>query len=538
MTRPAAGETLKLFASFVSRTLGLLFGPERFEELERRVAPLAQEAGFPACEPYLLWLLTARPTPPGELEKLAGVLTIGETYFLRDPKSFRLFEERLLPELVAARRREGRLRLTIWSAGCSSGEEPYTIAILLTRLIPDLPAWEIRLVASDLNEHALARARAGIYTPWSFRNAPPWLSEYFTRLPDGRFELSPRVRSMVRFCRLNLAEPSSFRKGTGIDQADLIFCRNVMLYFSPSQALRTQAGLHDLLREGGWLFVAPTEVDHRNLGGFRCLHVAGSFVLEKSGPLAPFPGKEAPLLPPPGPTERTRRLRLPSRPEPGQASSPAPPKRELGAPPAPPQVPPAAAAPAPAPPGPSPEGEGEARYREALDLYREGRYLEAAERCRPIPREGEPGARALALSARALANLGHCEEAAELCRQAIDCDRLSAANHYLLSLILEQQGDDAAAARALRNALFIDHDHLMAYLALGNLKRRGGEPEESRRCFANALRLLERRLPHEVLPEAEGLTAGRLAEIVRGLLGERGAGREKGSSPARGGAEG
>ncbi|GFO56634.1 hypothetical protein GMSM_36410 [Geomonas sp. Red276] len=530
MTRPAGEETLKLFASFVSRTLGLHFGPERLEELESRVSPLARESGFPACEPYLLWLLTARPTPPGELEKLAGVLTIGETYFLRDPKSFRLFEERLLPELVAARRREGRLRLTIWSAGCSSGEEPYTIAILLSRLIPDLPAWEIQLVGSDLNENALARARAGIYTPWSFRNAPPWLWEYFTRLADGRFELSPRVRSMVRFCRLNLAEPSSFRHATGLDEADLIFCRNVMLYFTPAQALKTQAGLHGLLREGGWLFVAPTEVDHRNLGGFRCLHAGGTFVLEKSGPLAPsHPAGGAPRPFPPGPAEGHRRLRPPPRPEPAAVP-----------PPAPPQAPPAAAA--PPPPSGLPEGEGEARYREALDLYREGRYREAAERCRPIPPEGELGARSLALSARALANLGLCEEAAGLCRKAIDCDRLSAASHYLLSLILEQQGDDGGAARALRTALFIDHDHLMAYLALGNLKRRCGEPGESRRCFMNALRLLERRLPHEVLPEAEGLTAGRLAEMVRGLLGstpaEGGARRKKGSPLAEGGAEG
>src|SRR6185369_12853978 len=110
----------------------------------------------------------------------------------------------------------------------------------------------------------LERGRQGTYSQWSFRNAPPWLMDYFTRCDDGRFQINPRFRSMVRFENLNLAGVAAAHDslvGTGF--IDLIFCRNVMLYFEPIQIERTVAKFRAALREGGWLFVGPTEVDQR-----------------------------------------------------------------------------------------------------------------------------------------------------------------------------------------------------------------------------------------------------------------------------------
>ena len=150
-------ETLPLFARFIARTLGLHFTQERLPELEQKMASLGRQAGYADVEKYLLWLMSA-PLSREQMETLACTLTIGETYFLRDPKSYQVLEEHLLPELIAARRTTDKT-LRIWSVGCSSGEEPYSIAILLSRAIPDLESWKITLLGSDINPQVLERGR-------------------------------------------------------------------------------------------------------------------------------------------------------------------------------------------------------------------------------------------------------------------------------------------------------------------------------------------------------------------------------------------
>ena len=271
--------TLALFAKFIARIMGLHFTEERHLELSQKMAAVAKDAGFSDLEQYLLWLMSA-PLSREQLETLASALTIGETYFLRDPGSYQILEQQLLPGLVA-RRRGSDQALRIWSAGCSTGEEPYTLAIILSRVIPDLANWNISLTGTDINPQALERGRQGIYGSWSFRNAPPWLMDYFTRLDDGRFQVIPRIRALVRFEHLNLADAGSGPEGSGTSFLDLVFCRNVMLYFEQIQIERTMRRFHAALREGGWLFVGPTEVDQSLMKGFTCQRFTGALVLRK-----------------------------------------------------------------------------------------------------------------------------------------------------------------------------------------------------------------------------------------------------------------
>jgi chemotaxis protein methyltransferase CheR len=268
-------ETLPLFARFVERTLGLSFSDERLPELARKVAALSKEAGYPDPGQYMVKLMSA-PLSRQQLDTLASTLTIGETYFLRDPKSYRILENHILPELVAARRGKDQ-SLRIWSAGCSSGEEPYSLAILLSRVIPDLAKWNVTLLASDVNPLALERGRLGVYGKWSFRNAPPWLMGYFSKTEDGRFEILPRIRGMVRFSNINLAEEAVGLESYGANEMDIIFCRNVMLYFNAAQIEKTMTKFHAALKESGWLFVGPAEVDQEKYQGFSCRHFDGAF---------------------------------------------------------------------------------------------------------------------------------------------------------------------------------------------------------------------------------------------------------------------
>jgi chemotaxis protein methyltransferase CheR len=522
---PEPQTTLALFAKFITRAMGLHFSQERLFELDQKMAALAKEQGYSDAEKYQLWLMSA-PLSREQLETLARALTIGETYFLRDPRSYQVLEQELLPGLLARRRGED-LSLRVWSAGCSSGEEPYTLALLLSRAIPDLSNWNISLVATDINPQALERGRQGIYSQWSFRNAPAWLMDYFSKTVDGRFEITPRIRTMVRFDYLNLADSSALAQCAGTDFLDVIFCRNVMLYFDPIQIERTVELFHGALREGGWLFVGPTEVDPRFTKGFTCLRFPGAFVLRKgvekkrgaaSACRIDADGCYAAAQPRGGagtcaPDEARAGAMDPATHR--NSSSKDRPDRVTGR--------------QSAASGPDPDSSDRTRseapdhHAEALALYQTGSYAEAADRVRSALLSGPLPAETLILGARSLANLGRFPEAREFCEHAIAADRLSAQSHYLLSIILEQQGEVAAAANVLKKVLFIDQDYLLAYFALGNLSRQAGDALESERNFSNALQLLERRDPHEVLPEAEGMTAGHLAQIIRSITQGRSA---------------
>lgn len=491
-------ETLQSFARFIARNMGLHFSTERLPELAQKMAALGREAGHEELKGYLLELMSA-PLSQERMKSLAAALTIGETYFLRDPKSYRVLEEKLLPELIAARRRGDRT-LRIWSAGCSSGEEPYSIAILLSRMLPEFADWKVTLLATDINPMALERGVRGVYSKWSFRNAPSWLMEYFTQEPDGNYRILPRIRDMVSFAHLNLAAPS--REAAALTGGmDVIFCRNVMLYFHEEQIAKTVALLHRSLKAGGWLFVGPTEVDHQRLPGFSCHHFEGALALRKTAATARRGQEPAEAVGPARSTARSaaRPARLAGSTAGGASSPPAPPS------------------PSPAPPaGETVPGDEGGSLKKAQELYDCGRYQEAARAFVAASGEAE-GTAALEMAARSFANIGSYAEARGCCEKALAQDRLNPRTHYLHSIILEQQDDGEGALRSLRNALYIDHDYLLAYFALGNLCRRRGELKEAEQSFANALRLLRERDPHEVLPETDGMTAGSLAQLITDL---------------------
>lgn len=504
--------TLSLFNRFITRTMGLHVRGERLSELAHKITAASRDFGYDDPEACMLWLMSA-PLSREHLETLARHLTIGETYFLRDPQSYQVLEEQVLPELVGARRK-GNKCLRIWSAGCSSGEEPYTIAILLSRIIPDLSSWNIMLLATDINPIVLERGRQGVYSQWSFRDAPPWLMEYFNKRKDGRFEIIPRIRKMVTFNYLNLAEENYPSLMNNTNAIDIIFCRNVVLYFEPAIMDGVISKFHNALLDGGWLFVSPTEIAHRSFEGFSCRRFPGSFVFrkghwddEKAGvrpvPAAPAPSKPgraaarpaaAPALPV-YPVETPLLLTIH-----GREGRVIPEDRDTVE-----ESPPAD------------------RYLEAVALYDKGHYEQAAAGIREFLAAGQNSADALELLAKTYANLGKFAEARLCCEDAVAADKLRAHNHYLLSIILLELGELAEAEASLKRALYINQDYVLAHFALGNLNRQEGRKKESQRNFGNALRFLEARDPHEVLPEAEGMTAGRLAEIIRAMTMEESA---------------
>jgi chemotaxis protein methyltransferase CheR len=492
VTVSVSQSTLVLFNRFIARSMGLHLKDDRLNELAQKVVAISTDFGYEDPEECLLWLMSG-PLSREQADILARSLTIGETYFLRDPQSFQVLEKHVLPELIKTRR-AGEKSLRIWSAGCSTGEEPYSIAILLSRILPDPDDWNIMLLATDINPVALERGRQGIYGKWSFRNAPPWLMDYFRKRKDGRLEIIPAIRQMVRFSYLNLAEDSYPSLLNSTNAIDIIFCRNVMLYFGPELIEKMIGKFHHALQDGGWLFVSPTEVSCRPLDGFTCKRFPGAFAYRKGG--GDGAGREELWIAAHEPRTAAVAVMYP------QAL----------------HEPPTAFAPAVELSEPATKGSSRDGYLEAVALYDEGSYESAAVKVREMLAAGDGNADALELLAKSYANLGKLADARQCCEEAINADKLRAHNHYLLSIILEEQGELEEAAAALKRVLYIDHDFVLAHFALGNMNRQAGKKKEAERNFGNALRILEKREPCEVLRDAEGMTAGRLAEIIRVMV--------------------
>lgn len=289
---------------WVESELGLHYPPRLWPDLARGLEAAARRLDLPDAAACVRQAL-AHGFGPRQKQVLAECLAIGETYFFRDPQLFEQLAVQVLRPLIAARA-QGTRRLRLWSAGCSTGEEPYSLAMLVAGLLPDWRDWDISILATDINLAALQKGRAGIYGPWSFRGElPARCLPYLREDAEGRRHVDPALRRLVRFAPLNLAwpdYPSAATKTTGMD---LVLCRNVLIYFEPQRIAAVLARLGGALDEDGWLVTGSVELPRQGVGGLRVVHADGLFGLRRaSAPAlarAPAPHQPAPPAPQPQP---------------------------------------------------------------------------------------------------------------------------------------------------------------------------------------------------------------------------------------------
>ncbi len=457
--------------------MALQFPRERWGELERKVGAAALQFGHAVGAEFVEWLLSTAPSRE-QIEILASHLTIGETYFWREPQVFEALEGRVLPELIRARG-PGERRLRIWSAGCATGEEPYSIAMAVHRVLPARKTWNVTILATDINPLVLHRAAAAVYGGWSFRNSPRWLKEsYFTRREDGRHELSPEIRSMVTFAYLNLAEDIYPSPVNNTNAMDIIFCRNVLMYFSPERVRKVGESLFRSLVPDGWMMVSATELSQELFPRFVPIHSHGAILYRRDR-------RESQG----DPRETGEDRRAPRSPEPSFAAESFLPVTS--------QTPQSFSCPAPPPSAdfPVPESLAEAVVKPAAG--------------RPCPGAAE---------VRALANRGLLSQALATCEEAIAGDKADSGLQYLAAVILLELDRKLDAVAAFRRSIYLDQNFVLAYFSLGNLLLHQKKAKAARKCFENVMFLIGGLPDDEILPESEGLTAGRLRQIVHATL--------------------
>lgn len=246
-------EEIKLLGDYIRQSLGLCFNNSRHRVFEQRLWKRLQELNFDRYMDYYRYLMVSDANGK-ELEVITRLLTNNETYFFREREDIELFFRACLPELKSKRSSK---RIRVLSLGCSTGEEPYTLSMLriLSGYLP--PPWELEIHAVDIDGEVLGRAVAGSYGKHSMRECPPeWLERFFRMNGNGKWQISEHLRKSVTFHHFNILK-------LGLDifdkPFDAVFCRNVIIYFDPTNVLRAVAIMNELLADDGFLFIGHSE---------------------------------------------------------------------------------------------------------------------------------------------------------------------------------------------------------------------------------------------------------------------------------------
>jgi chemotaxis protein methyltransferase CheR len=456
------------FRALAARRFGLQFDDTKLGWLGDVLQRRADSRRF-TVDAYLAAFESAPVA--GEAGALATELTVGETYFFRNMEQFNALREQVLPDRLRAQ--ASRRSLRILSAGCASGEEPYSIAMSLCDLLPDR-SWQLSIRAVDLNPAAIEKALRGRYTSWSLRETPQAMQQRWFR-PDGRDQLlDETLRRAVTFEVRNLHDDDCELWQPGA--YDVVFCRNVLMYFTPQSAGAVVARIARSLAPGGALFLGHAETLRGLSQDFHLCHTHSCFYYRSRGAGEARTTPSAPAVAAPAlvaaldggdawvqaiehASQRVRALTTPPSSAQRRASTQAPAGWHLG---------------------------------HALELLGRERFAEALELVHGLPPESAQDPDVLLLHAVLLVHGGRLMHAEDTCRRLLALDELNAGAHYVLALCCEAAGDTRGAVDQDQVAVYLDPAFAMPRLHLGLLARRAGDRDTSRREFEQARTLLLR----------------------------------------------
>ena len=274
-----ADDKFRTIRDLIYEKSGMYFGDGKKYLMESRLARRLVARGLKTYDEYY-YFLKYDPKRAEEINRLFDEVTINETSFFRNPPQLEAFGKKILPGIVADKEKSGARNLRIWSAGCSSGEEPYTLGIyILEALKFSLPKWKVEIHASDLSKEILQKAKNGVYGDNALRNtAPSYQSRYFVQV-NGMYAIRDEVKKLVRFQQINLTDKVKMRSMRGMD---VIFCRNVLIYFDMESKKQVIAHFYDNLNPGGYLFIGHSESLHGVSKAFKLVHFPKAMVYQKA----------------------------------------------------------------------------------------------------------------------------------------------------------------------------------------------------------------------------------------------------------------
>lgn len=403
-----------------------------------------------------------------EWQRLIHTLTIGETYFLRDKTHFDLLKEQILPEIVLKRRKQEQRFIYIWSVGCATGEEPYSLATVLYEFLPDLADWHIRIIGTDVNLRALQIANRAVYRKWSFRHTNDnFRIRYFDTHPDG-WKLKSFITDMVDFQHLNiLSKPP-------IPQFDIIFSRNILLYFHRESQKRAEDILYQALSPGGYLVLGQAEAVHSERNRWITHVFPGTSIYQKPGEGVAFGAGDISYPKKPPSLVDTPRS-LPSRPR-------------------------------------LPE------YELAVKAIHQDQLEEAERHLSEVLARYPDHAHAHMLLAFVHANRKAIPEAQAHLATALLQQPLLADAHYIRAMIYMEENKLERARQSLQAALYCNRDHALAAFMFGNLLAQDGDLSKAYRAWEKARRAIAKRHPDSYFSDISDMTVKGFDSLIASHL--------------------
>lgn len=490
--------TLNKIIQLISEKTGLRIQEQDIEKFSGILASRMKSFKISDADEYYHLLKGNNTAGNLEWEYLVTQITIGESYFFRDKGQMSLLKNWILPRLID-RRKEGH-SIRIWSAGCSTGEEPYSIAIMVDEHIPHRENWDIRIIGTDINKEALERAKLGIYSKWSLRGVSSETKKRYFHSQKKGWELDERIRKMVTFEYHNLVKDDFPGARTEIYKNDLIICRNALIYFNTKTVATVLVKLSSALGKGSYLITGHTELCGHKLEKLKTMIFPESIVYRRTSESEHqdlYLGKRESFIVSELPTPlELKPAKTKSKIDNKKSKTILPetviPKLEL------PDL--------------------QSRIAEAEALLKKGVYAGVKDKIEPLMRTNPRNYDIYYLLARLYANLGKYEDATLYCKQAIEIDVLAVKPYFLLANVQEALGNNGEAKNLLKKAIYLDPSYIPAYLELGALYERDNNPVRSEKMRTTALKLLNAIPPDVNIAPYNDMTSRELVLYIQKMI--------------------
>ncbi len=535
--------SLSQMVDLIADKFGIHIKPHYQDTLKKNLLTRSRALGLCSLNDYYQLLVARNQLIPGatEWQELISLLTVTETYFFRDQGQMSLLKNQLLPELIERKRELSltqrnpangefyRPTLRLWSAGCSTGEEAYSLAILVKELIPNNQTWDILILGTDINQPAIALAQQGIYSDWSFRTTTPEIKNRYFRSHKKGWKIEPAIQAMVTFQPGNLMQDNYPAYASRIHDFDLIICRNVFIYFDFNAIAQVIGKFYCSLTPGGFLLTGHTELHGQKTEPFQIKNFPQSTVYQRHISLnkqskvlntttpAAIESRETEIFSPSLNTVPLTKLSVEAsrgRTEAGEEkllninnSLPSPASR--------------------ANPNhtslPSLEtgfGVG-ANTQTLLDAAKESliqeAYADAVQIAEQLIALAPQHFQAYCLMAEAYANFGDYSQASQACQQALQISPLAIEPYHLLAQIAEEQGDRDSAKLFLKRIIYLAPHSVTAHLELGSIYEREGNEKQAQKTWRSLLEILQN-LPQQAIDSHNQQTTAELkAHVLKHL---------------------
>ncbi|WP_377477912.1 MAG: CheR family methyltransferase [Microcoleus anatoxicus] len=537
---------IQLFIQLISSQIGLQIRSQDRPNLCQKIVDRMQVLKIQEPEKYYQLLNEKSFDSQKEWRELVLLLTTVESYFMRDRGQFDLLKKVILPELIEQKRNlQNTLgivpTLRLWSAGCSTGEEPYSLAILLKQLISDWPQWKILILGTDINEKVIEKAQQGVYSPWSFRLVDPQVQKQYFNQRQIEWEISRELRQSVNFSCVNLIADEFPNIYKNIYNFDLIVCRNVFVYFEHQYISLVLKKFAKTLRPGGYLMTGHAEVHGQIMNEFLPKVFPESIVYQrrdqllgegsqneywnlqqlkssmeksensgvvddrnflgratKSASFSQRPFSElTPLLTESSPLGKMLRNRYLVG-ELTEKKAEKAPNQELNQP---------------------QEKTSATLIEEAKTNFKNKAYVAAISQAKQSLKMQPYNFEADYLLAQIYANLGKYSQAIEHCQRASKVDAMSVFPYYLQAQIAEEQGKLETAKQFLKRIIYLCPSFISAYLDLGNIYHKEGQITRAMKMYNSSCEILGKLPPNTPIEQQGKMTASQvLLELKKKML--------------------